>query len=146
MQTATDQPNRTSFNSLYCSEIRGSNVLARCHASTAIRRMPGMGSRATVYRWDDVALEKVTEMMSRKLVTGERQMLAQTYLKRGALVPMHAHDSEQMIYVLQGGRIAEAGTHWELLARNGLYARLWSLQASAAPEELPVSEPVGAKV
>jgi quercetin dioxygenase-like cupin family protein len=29
-------------------------------------------------------------------------MIAQTYLKRGALVPIHAHESEQMTYVLQG--------------------------------------------
>ena len=29
-------------------------------------------------------------------------MLAQIYLKRGALVPMHSHDSEQMTYILQG--------------------------------------------
>lgn len=28
--------------------------------------------------------------------------VAQVYLKRGALVPMHRHDSEQMTYVLQG--------------------------------------------
>ena len=41
-------------------------------------------------------------MISRKIVTGDREMLAQTYLKRGAQVPMHAHDSEQMTYVLQG--------------------------------------------
>ena len=29
-------------------------------------------------------------------------MLAQVYLKKGALVPMHSHESEQMTYVLQG--------------------------------------------
>ena len=45
---------------------------------------------------------KVTEMLSRKIVTGEREMLAQIYLKRGCLVPMHSHESEQMTYVLQG--------------------------------------------
>ena len=28
--------------------------------------------------------------------------LAQVYLKRGCLVPMHSHESEQMTYVLQG--------------------------------------------
>ena len=28
--------------------------------------------------------------------------MAQIYLKRGAVVPQHAHDSEQMTYVLQG--------------------------------------------
>ena len=41
-------------------------------------------------------------MISRKIVTGEREMLAQIYLKKGALVPMHSHESEQMTYVLQG--------------------------------------------
>src|SRR5204863_6943260 len=49
-----------------------------------------------LHRWDEIALEKVTEMLSRKLVTGEREMLAQIYLKRGCLVPNHSHESEQM--------------------------------------------------
>ena len=55
-----------------------------------------------LHRWDEIALEKVTEMLSRKLVTGEREMLAQIYLKRGCLVPNLSHESEQMTYVLQG--------------------------------------------
>lgn len=57
---------------------------------------------ARLHRWDEIALEKVTEMVSRKVVAGDRGMLAQIYLKRGAVVPLHAHDSEQMTYVLQG--------------------------------------------
>ena len=57
---------------------------------------------ARLHRWDEIALEKITEMISRKIVAGEREMLAQIYLKRGAQVPMHAHESEQMTYVLQG--------------------------------------------
>ena len=62
-----------------------------------------MGSKAVrLYRWDEIALEKVTEMLSRKIVTGEREMLVQIYVKRGCLVPMHSHESEQMTYVLQG--------------------------------------------
>jgi quercetin dioxygenase-like cupin family protein len=62
-----------------------------------------MASEAVrLYRWDEIALEKVTEMVSRKIVTGDREMLAQVYLKRGSVVPMHAHDSEQMTYILQG--------------------------------------------
>lgn len=55
-----------------------------------------------LHRWDEIALDKVTEMISRKIVTGEREMLAQIYLKKGALVPMHSHEAEQMTYVLQG--------------------------------------------
>jgi quercetin dioxygenase-like cupin family protein len=61
-----------------------------------------MSATVTLHRWDEIALEKVTEMVSRKLVTGEREMLAQIYLKRGCLVPMHSHESEQMTYILQG--------------------------------------------
>ena len=57
---------------------------------------------ARLHRWDEIALEKITELMSQKIVAGVHQMLAQTYLKQGALVPMHAHPSEQMTYVLQG--------------------------------------------
>jgi quercetin dioxygenase-like cupin family protein len=57
---------------------------------------------ARLHRWDEIALDKVTEMVSQKIVSGQNQTLAQIYLKRGALVPMHAHESEQMTYVLQG--------------------------------------------
>jgi ABC-type multidrug transport system fused ATPase/permease subunit len=32
------------------------------------------------------------------------------------------------IYVMSGGRVAEHGTHGELLARGGVYARLWNAQ------------------
>ena len=59
-------------------------------------------SRVRQSRWDEIELEKVTEMISRKIVSGDKEMLAQIYLKKGALVPMHEHESEQMSYVLQG--------------------------------------------
>ena len=59
-------------------------------------------SAARLHRWDEIALERVTEMISRKLVTGAREMIAQIYLKKGAIVPMHRHESEQLTYVLQG--------------------------------------------
>jgi quercetin dioxygenase-like cupin family protein len=73
---------------------------------------------ARLHRWDEIALEKITEMISQKIVPGERQMLAQIYLKRGALVPMHTHDSEQMTYILQGSlRFLVAGE--EIIVREG---------------------------
>ena len=59
-------------------------------------------STVRLHRWDEIELEKVTELISRKIVTGDREMLAQIHLKKGALVPMHSHESEQMTYVLQG--------------------------------------------
>jgi quercetin dioxygenase-like cupin family protein len=57
---------------------------------------------ARLHRWDEIALDKVTEMLSRKVVRGDREMIVQVYVKRGCLVPMHTHESEQMTYVLQG--------------------------------------------
>jgi quercetin dioxygenase-like cupin family protein len=73
---------------------------------------------ARLHRWDEIALEKITEMISQKIVAGEREMLAQIYLKRGALVPMHAHESEQMTYVLQGAiRFLVDGE--EIIVREG---------------------------
>ena len=61
-----------------------------------------MSGRATLHRWADVPLEKVTEMVARKSIDGPEQIITQAYLKKGALVPLHAHTGEQLIYVLQG--------------------------------------------
>ena len=75
-------------------------------------------SSVRLHRWDEIALEKITEMISRKFVTGDRETLAQVYLKRGAVVPMHAHESEQMTYVLQGALKMLVGGQ-EITVREG---------------------------
>jgi quercetin dioxygenase-like cupin family protein len=56
----------------------------------------------TWHRWDEMPKESVTEMLDRRLITGERMMLAHVYLKRGAVVPRHSHDNEQITYILEG--------------------------------------------
>ena len=68
-----------------------------------------MTDSARLNRWDEIALEKITEMVSRKIIAGRQVTLAHVYLKRGALVPMHRHESEQMTYVLQGALRADVG-------------------------------------
>jgi quercetin dioxygenase-like cupin family protein len=77
-----------------------------------------VSATARLHRWDEIALEKITELMSQKIVAGANQMLAQTYLKQGALVPMHAHPSEQMTYVLQGALKFRVGDE-EIIVREG---------------------------
>jgi quercetin dioxygenase-like cupin family protein len=76
------------------------------------------GKVVRLHRWDEIALEKVTEMLSRKIVSGEREMIVQIYVKRGCLVPMHAHESEQMTYVLQGALRFSIGGD-EITVREG---------------------------
>jgi len=58
--------------------------------------------KARHFRWEEMPKEPVTDVISRRLVTGERTMLAHVYLDRGAVVPRHAHDNEQMTYILEG--------------------------------------------
>ncbi len=57
----------------------------------------------TFYRWDDMPKEKVSETFDRRLVTGDRIMLAHVYLKKGSIVPRHSHENEQITYILEGG-------------------------------------------
>ena len=89
-----------------------------------------------LHRWDEIALEKVTEMISRKVVTGEREMIGQVYFKRGAVVPMHSHESEQLTYVLQGAlKFLIAGE--EITVREGevLHIPSWVPHQAEALED-----------
>jgi len=47
--------------------------------------------------------EKVTDVLDRRLITGENIMLTHVYLKKGAIVQQHNHHNEQITYILQGG-------------------------------------------
>jgi quercetin dioxygenase-like cupin family protein len=103
-------------------------------------------TRVHQYRWDEIAQEKVTEMISRKMVTGEREMLAQIWLKKGAIVPTHSHESEQLTYVLQGAlKFSIDGE--ELIVREGEVLHIPSMvphQAEALDDcfELDVFSPI----
>lgn len=56
----------------------------------------------TWYRWDDMPREQVSPMLDRRLITGDRMMLAHVYLKKGCVVPRHQHENEQLTYILSG--------------------------------------------
>jgi quercetin dioxygenase-like cupin family protein len=59
-------------------------------------------STATFFRWSEIPSEQVKADLTRRLVTGERVMLAMVELQRGCVVPVHAHMHEQVSYVLDG--------------------------------------------
>ena len=58
--------------------------------------------KATWHRWDDMPKERVSNLLERRLITGERMMLAHVYLDKGCIVPRHSHENEQITYILKG--------------------------------------------
>ena len=58
--------------------------------------------QVTHYRWDDMPKEEMSDMISRRFITGDKTMLAHVYLKKGARVPKHHHENEQITYILEG--------------------------------------------
>jgi quercetin dioxygenase-like cupin family protein len=59
-------------------------------------------SGVTRYKWDTMPIEAVNPLIGRRLITGERMMIAHVYLKKGAVVPRHNHHNEQLTYILDG--------------------------------------------
>jgi len=52
--------------------------------------------------WESIPLERMSDMISRKIISGDKAMVAQVFLKKGAVVPEHHHESEQITYILEG--------------------------------------------
>src|SRR5512132_2190334 len=56
----------------------------------------------TQYTWEQMPRESVSPTLDRRLITGDRMMLAHVYLKKGCIVPKHSHENEQLTYILEG--------------------------------------------
>ena len=58
--------------------------------------------KATHRRWDDLPKEPLKDDLSRRLIATDRMMLAQVFLEKGCVVPLHSHENEQLTYILEG--------------------------------------------
>ena len=54
------------------------------------------------HRWDDIPEESLKGTITRRMISGERMMIAQVLLKKGDDVPKHSHHNEQLTYVVSG--------------------------------------------
>lgn len=87
----------------------------------ALTDAPHASTGATLHRWDDIPREAVTPALGRKLVTGDRMMLAKVFLDEGCVVPKHSHDNEQLTWIVEGAlrfKLGEEGRH-EVTVRAG---------------------------
>jgi quercetin dioxygenase-like cupin family protein len=53
-------------------------------------------------KWTDVELEQLNPLLQRQFVVGHDIMVARVLLKKGAIVPEHSHENEQVTYILEG--------------------------------------------
>ena len=60
------------------------------------------GNEVRFFRWEDMPRERVSDNLERRLITGDRIMLAHVYLEKGCIVPKHSHENEQITYIIDG--------------------------------------------
>jgi quercetin dioxygenase-like cupin family protein len=70
-------------------------------------------ANAKHYRWEELPAEKLKDGLTRRLITGDRMMIAHVYLKKGTDVPRHSHENEQITYVLEGALQLHLGANGE---------------------------------
>jgi quercetin dioxygenase-like cupin family protein len=59
-------------------------------------------SKAIHHRWADMPKEALKPDLARRMISTERMMLTHVYLDQGCVVPKHAHENEQLTYILEG--------------------------------------------
>lgn len=52
--------------------------------------------------WSEIEEEVLSPTISRKMIAGQKGMVARIFLKKGAVVPEHHHENEQFTIILSG--------------------------------------------
>jgi quercetin dioxygenase-like cupin family protein len=70
------------------------------------------------FTWGTVKKEVMNPKLWRKVITGEKAMVAQVFLAKDAVVPTHQHESEQITFIMEGAlKFSVEGT--EVVVRKG---------------------------
>ncbi len=82
-----------------------------------------------------LVLDEATSAVDNETEAAIQRSLAKVSIDRTTIIIAHRLSTVRRahaIHVLEGGRIAESGTHDELLEHGGLYAALWRVQTGEA--------------
>lgn len=88
-------------------------------------------ARAILSGAEIVVLDEATASLDPDSEAAVQDALAELAMGKTVIViahRLHTIKNADQILVLDGGRLAERGTHEQLLARNGLYLRMWEAQ------------------
>lgn len=69
--------------------------------------------------FDRIPVETLNPLFSRQLVWGERTMLGRIVLRKGAVVPEHSHENEQISYIVEGALRFTMGDGRTITVRAG---------------------------
>ena len=88
------------------------------------------------YTWDAIDKEILSPTIARKIISGEKAMVAQVFLAQGAVVPEHKHESEQITYILEGALLFEIDGK-EIVVGKGQVLRIpsWKPHKATALED-----------
>jgi ABC-type transport system involved in Fe-S cluster assembly fused permease/ATPase subunit len=88
-------------------------------------------------------LDEATSALDSRTEAAIQETLRSVTARRTSIVIAHrlstVVDADQIV-VLDEGRVAERGTHAQLLRKNGLYADMWARQQAEAEEEAEAAE------
>jgi len=65
--------------------------------------------------WEKIEIEKLSDTITRQMVSGEHTTVARIHLAKGAIVPRHAHVSEQLSMILSGSLKFIFDTHEQIV-------------------------------
>ncbi len=55
-----------------------------------------------LFSWETVKKEVMNPRLWRKVISGEKAMVAQVFIAKDGVVPTHHHESEQISYIVEG--------------------------------------------
>lgn len=62
----------------------------------------GLMDNMKAISWDNIEQDNLINGIKRRIITGEKVMLGRIYFPKGAKVPSHTHESEQVTHVITG--------------------------------------------